>query len=359
MKTNSKTSPCHSERSEESILLLPSPRKRESNSSLSLQRMQESIFNTLSTGNNTLLFAIIFALFSFILVSCNGEKQQQGKDKGKYEAMNSGTITVFCDASEYEMLKPVFKMYDSVYKDVKLTVNVVSAREAMAKLLSGGTPAICIARDYLHDEDSLMGVYKVKKHERFKFAEDALVFFTRIESPLDTINESQIKDVLFNNKIQLKTLFKQLKTEPVIAIPNVQSSEYANFKNLMTKNKPVQRQLKMFAGGDSVRQFVLDNDAIGIGYLSQIARNPKFKPLSIGYMDSAGKYIKPHVVHQANIVQRFYPYIVNHYVYLLEDRRNLPWWFATFIAKEAAVQRYFKEIGIVPAYANFVLIQED
>ena len=351
--------PCHSELVSESILSQSFPRMRESNLSLSFPRMRESIFNTLTTGNKTLLFTIIFVLLSFLLVSCNGERQQKGEDKGKYEAMNSGTITVFCDASEYEMLKPVFKMYDSAYKDVKLTVNVVSAREAMAKLLSAGTPAICLARDYLHDEDSLMAVYKVKKHERFKFAEDALVFFTKIEFPLDTINETQIKDVLFNNKIQLKSLFKQLKSEPVIAIPNVQTSEYANFKNLVTKNKPVQRQLKMFEGGEAVRQFVLDNDAIGVGYLSQIARNPKFKPLSIGFKDSTGKYIKPHIVHQANIVQRFYPYIVNHYVYLLEDRRNLPWWFATFIAKEAAVQRYFKDIGIVPAYANFVLIQED
>jgi hypothetical protein len=51
----------------------------------------------------------------------------------------------------------------------------------------------------------------------------------------------------------------------------------------------------------------------------------------------------------------YYPYKVPIYVYLLENRQNLPFWFSSFLAKETKVQKYFLDKGIVPTFAAIKL----
>jgi hypothetical protein len=117
--------------------------------------------------------------------------------------------------------------------------------------------------------------------------------------------------------------------------------------------------MKYFQSSDSVRKYVLEHrDAIGVGYLSQITREMNLKPLSVSYFDSAGNYVFPHAVHQANIVQKFYPYIITHYVYIFDERFENPLRLARFLSKSGIAQRYFKDAGIVPAFAKIKLIDE-
>ncbi|MGA2297217.1 MAG: substrate-binding domain-containing protein [FCB group bacterium] len=308
------------------------------------------------SGNSIVI--ILFSIITLLLVSCGGKGNKQVQDD-KYPALNSGTISVCCDEAIYDLLDRPFKMYDSVYTDVKLTVVKTTARQAMANLLAGITPVIFLSRDYLKDEDSLMKQYKITPYQRMLFAEDALVFYTKNDFPLDTITDAQLKEV-FLDKNLLKKIYPKLQKEPEFVINNQVSSEYANLKSLVLKNNVPKRKLLMFAGYDSVKKFVLQtNYAIGIGYLSQVIKDTNLKCLKIAFNDSTGKRVFPHLAHQANIVRRFYPYIVSHYVYFLEDRRNLPWWLGTFIAKEAIVQRYYKDAGIVPGYAVINLIEEE
>jgi ABC-type phosphate transport system substrate-binding protein len=308
-----------------------------------------------SKANFNIFFVLVLLAISVYLNSCGN-----ADEKNKWEAVNSGKITVYCDESVYKLLQKPFRYYDSAYKDIKLTVIKVSARDAMAKLLSGGSPAVIIARDYLHDEDSLMKAFKVHPHERMIYAEDALVFFANKEYPLDSMNDGQVKKLFTDKNTDFKKLFPKIKKEPKLAINSVTSSEYANLKHLVIKDSKLNRKLIYLSNSDSVVQYVKENpDAIGIGFLSQVVNDLSLKLIKIGFVDTTGKYIFPHVVHQANIVRRYYPYIVPEYVYLLEDRKNLPFWFAIFIAKERVVQTYFKDAGIVPAFARFKLIGEE
>ena len=307
------------------------------------------------TANSIVVTLLVCS--AFFLASCGGQENKNLKNE--YPALNSGTISVCCDEAVYDLLDRPFQMYDSVYTDVKLTVVKTTARQAMANLLSGSTPVIFLARDYLRDEDSLMKLYKIQPYERMKFAEDALVFYTKKDFPLDTVTDAQLKE-LFLKKVPLKKFYPQLKEEPEFAINNVASSEYANFKSLVLKDELPKIRLRMYAGNDSVMKYILQNNyTIGIGYLSQVIKDTNIKCLKVGFNDSTGKRVFPHLAHQANIVRRYYPYIVNEYVYVLENRRNLPWWLATFIAKEGIVQRYFKDVGIVPAYAVIQLVEEE
>ncbi|MFH1049695.1 MAG: substrate-binding domain-containing protein [bacterium] len=300
----------------------------------------------------------IFFLLSFTFFACN-KSDKDPKASGIYESVNSGTITCLVDEAVWDFMQPVFNMYDSAYKEIHPTFLKVTSREAMAQLLAGNVKVIVTPRDYLKDEDSLMKAFKVEPHERAIYAIDGLVFYVNKDFPLDSISDSQIKEILSKPDKKLKDYFPHLKKEPVFVCNDYTSSEYANLQKIVLKGTPSKNKIIFQKNSELVKKYVRENpDAIGIGYLSQIVKDADLKGLMISFVDSSGKYIFPHVVHQANILRKYYPYIVNHYVYILKKQRDRAFWFAMFLEREFVVQSYFNNSGIVPAYAKIKLIEE-
>lgn len=289
---------------------------------------------------------------------CNGSGKDP-KATGIYESVNSGTITCWVDESVWDFMQPVFKMYDSAYKEIHPTFIKVTSREAMAQLLSGNAKVIITPRDYLKDEDSLMKAYKVEKHERAIYAIDGLVFYVNKDYPLDSITDEQLRTVLTKGDVILKSYFPQLKKEPEFVCNDYISSEYANLNSIVLKSQPMKRKIIFKENSHLVREFVKANpNSIGIGYLSQVVKDDSLKCLMISFVDTSGKYVFPHVVHQANILRKYYPYVINHYVYILKKQRDRAFWFAMFLEREFVVQSYFNNAGIVPAYAKIRLVEE-
>lgn len=294
-------------------------------------------------------------IFLFLIGCDNSDKDTSGQ----YEAWNSGEIEIYYDNQNTTMLDSVFKMYDKDFPNVKATYIPVTSREGMRLLLNGKAKIVLNSRTFLSDEDSLIKFYNLNFPEPYPFAEDALVFFTQLESTIDTLNANLVEE--YFTDLNSKSLQKlNLPVEPTIVVCEPNSSVFANFQKMVLKGKPLRRKHKFFVTADSVKNYVANTaNTIGIGYLSQIIGDLRFKPLKIGFDDTTGKHIKPKSVHQAYIVQSLYPYIVTHRAYLLDERKNLALWFASFISKEAKVQRYFKDYGIVPTHAKIVLIKEE
>ncbi len=296
----------------------------------------------------------------FFLYSCSND-QPQAKPGEVEESGTSGKVTILCDESVYDLLKAPVRMFDSTYAKADVTFESTPARRAMGELLSGKAKGIIIARDYLPDEDSLMKAYGVSKHERQILAKDALVFFTGKSFPIDTLNREQLKNVLMAKNITLKSIFPQFQTEPVFAINNQNSSEYANLVTLVTNGVQPEHSFKTFQSADAVTAFVKSNpNVIGIGYLSHVALDTNLKLLKIGFKnDSTGKYVTPKIVHQSHIVMGNYPFVVPIYSFMLENRMRQPaWGLFSFLRTDKDVQLFFKNKGIVPAFAKFELIQE-
>ncbi len=306
---------------------------------------------------NKILLSIVSLIIVFLSLSC--DDKYSSKDPS-VETMNSGTMTVAIDASISNVLDTALKLYGLVYPNVKLDVQKVESRKAMSLLLSGNSRAVVIARDYLKDEDSLMKLYKVEKHKKMEVAIDALVFFTNRDFPIDTLNDEQLRKILTQKDVKFSNFYKNLNFEPEFVTNTVNSSEWANLNSLVAKGNKIQKNVTQLQGVDSIKNYVLKNkNSIGISYLSQLAKDPNFKNLRISFVNDTGKYEPPQIVHQAFVVQERYPYILSYWAYLLEDRMNLPYWFASFLGKEAKIQQYFKDIGIVPAFAKIVIIKED
>lgn len=311
---------------------------------------------------NTMKKIILNLLLSILLVSffwsCES-KNNQGNSKSQYEAWNSGELTVYYDRDLANIIDTVFKMYQKAFPDVKATFIPVSSREGMALLLNGKAKVVLQSRKYLKDEDSLMKEYNMQLPEPYDFAQDALVFFVKSDSPIDTMNAKNIENYFLDYKLTSKSSLN-LNYEPQFVLPEVNSGIYTNFKELVLKNSRTQRLLKTFMTIDSVKDYVANNsNAIGVGYLGNIVGDLRFKPIPLGYYDSTGHYVNPKPVHQAYIVQGLYPYIITDRAYIFSPEKNLALWFATFISKESYVQRYFKDFGIVPTFAKFVLIKGD
>jgi hypothetical protein len=323
---------------------------------VTIRDIKDIIEEIMMRTNNYIAILILMILF----VSC-GQKQQDTEAETNKKERN--IIEGYLDESLVRVMDKPLAMFDSLFLNFDLKIEKTNAFDAMAKLLAKKTGVIILARDYTEQEDSLMKAHLVEPYFKMEIALDALVFFSTPDFPLDTLTHSQILDVMTEGKY-LKDFYPKLKDEPTIVIPNNFSSEFYNFKTLMiegkkVKNKSDMRSINYLPTADSVNKFVLENpNSIGIGFFSNIVKDPRYKPLAVSYIDTSGKYVFPHVVHQANILQRLYPYTIDYNIYLSdkEDKGFLA--LGRFLSKSSKSQRYFNEFGIVPGYAKIKLIDE-
>jgi ABC-type phosphate transport system substrate-binding protein len=288
-----------------------------------------------------------------LLISCESKYE-----KSQADSINAGELTIYCDEAIFNVMDSTFKLYQNAYPNIKFVYQVVDSREAMSLILSGNAEAVIVSRNYLPDEDSLMTEFDVKRTEMIA-AEDALVFYVSRDFPLDTINHEQLVEILTTQK-SFKDFYPQVGFEPEFVCNSRRSAEYANFLELVLGNNKHLKQVKLLNGVDSVKRYVSENkNAIGIGYLSHVNRKADWKALKVSYTNKDGKREPPQIVHQAYIVQNRYPYIVRYRVLISESTMSRAFWFASYISKEFIVQTYFKELGIVPGFAQFKLIKQD
>ena len=318
-----------------------------------IKTITRKIINNIFSSSVVVITAlqVVFMLVS----SCERNKPKRPLST---ETIDSGAVEVYCDEAYIPALDTVFDFYKNRYKKVTLDIKPASARNVLAHLLAGKTRVAIVGRDNLPDEDSLMQLYNVAPYYRMDISNDALVFFANPSLKTDTLNEKIIFEVLTENK-KIINFLPGLQIEPELVIAEQNSSEYGNLTNIVTKKKPIKKNMLLLPNSDSVISYVKSNpNAIGICYLSQV-QGKFFKLLRIGYTSKDGSYIratKP--VHQSYVIMGEYPYTTMLRLYLLEDRKNLPFWFGAFIEKEAICVQYYKRARLMPVYAKYKLEDE-
>lgn len=300
----------------------------------------------------SILSKIIGLIVLLLVISCNNDTQQQ--PQAKQESVNEGKIIVYVDSTLMDLIKPTIEFYKESFPKIEPNINYVNSRKAVSMLFAGEAEAIVIGREYLPDEDSLNKEYNLNRPEMI-FAKDGLVFFTHSDFPLDTMNDEQIYSALTQNK-NFKDFYKNLQQEPELVTTDQNNSLYPNLVRLAARNQKITKNIKIVSNNTELLNYVKNNkNAIGIGFLSFLFNKIDYKMLRISFLNKEGTRIPPQVVHQGFIVQNKYPYIVNLKVILREEMRNKAFWFASYLSKEAIVQKYFLNSGIVPEYAKFAL----
>lgn len=334
---------------------------KDSNHNYSQNRMTTASSKN-SLSRSLILAAAVSGLLalggSFAFLACD---KPDPKSSEQYETATTGKAEILCDESIAEFMQPAFKLFDSSYNEAAVSVKVVSAREAMTQLFGTKARGIVIARSYLRDEDSLLKANKVPAHAATIIATDALVFAVPSKFPIDTISLEQLKEIFTKKGTTFRSMFPALKTEPALLCPDPSSSEYGNILLHLSKNAPPQHAITFTKNAAEVEAELKKNpNAIGIGYLSRYAGNTDVKLLKIGFQDTTGNYVRPQTVHQSYVLMGKYPLPVRIQGLLLEDRRNLPWGYVTFLRNDVRAKERYLKGGIVPEGARFNLVpQED
>ena len=304
--------------------------------------------------NKTIFAAITIFLFT-VLFACNSKKEDRPLTK---EEKDYRYARIYIDEGVYDMMEKPCLLFDTLDQNAELTIKKAAAWDCMKELLTGNAEAIITPMDYTKYWDSVMKKYEIKPFVRMTIAYDALVFYVKFDSPLDSLTSAQIEELLMDKHKSISRYFPKIKNEYHFVTNSPLSSEAVYMKTMVLKGKKEKRRIYYFPSQDSVKSFVKTYDAIGIGYLSQVIRDPDLRPLRISFIDSSGKYVFPHAVHQANIVRRLYPYIVTHYIYVFSKQKEAAMRLGRYISKHAKAQKYFLDYGIAPAFAKIKLIDE-
>lgn len=302
---------------------------------------------------------ILTAFIAILNLSCNEDTNQKSDKPKTYEqSINEGKLTVYVDTLLTDLLEPVMDFYRESYPKIELNVNYVNSRREVALLFSGEAEVIVLSRNYLKDEDSLNKEFQLNRPEML-MAYDGIVFFTNGNLKLDTLNDEQIYSILTQGK-DFKNYYSYLQDEPELVTTGINNAHYHNLVATAARGNSLKRNVKLLNTLGELLDYVRNNDnAIGVAYLSNVAKKPEFKMIRISFINKDDKRIPPQIVHQGFIVQEKYPYIVEHKVILREDRKSKPFWFASYLSKEARVQKYLMDSGIVPAFAKVVIVPSE
>ena len=298
-------------------------------------------------------FFVFFAMIStFFMSSCTEDRQQQN-----YESPVAGKDTIYVEDVLYPYFLEAKPKYDSVFENAEITLISVNARRGMSLLFSDTASCVILARDYLRDEDSIVKSMSLP-FQKIEIAKDGLVFFVSKDIPIDTMNLSQLEEMLSGTSIN--AIQKKVVLDEALCIPSMQSSEYAGLLKFFSKgNSALSVTVKQYENRDSLKAQVRRSKSIGIGLMSDILKDSTLKAIRIGYTDSTGKRVAPQIVHPGFIVQNMYPLVLPIFAYVKNEKKDLAWGFATFMEKDPSIQKVLLNKGIIPSHAKYNLIQEE
>lgn len=292
--------------------------------------------------------AIQCSILAVIVAFCACDNRNP--DNG--ETLFRGSAHIACDREIVRLIAPQIEWFMHRHPEAHITLDTLTALDAMKKLLVGAVRAAIIARDYLPLEDSLLRAHSLEPYKRFIIATDAIVFAVPIESALDTVDEHVLRKTVQGEPTSLSR-FRWVLPAPTSSIAG----------SLQGAVGVVGIHAQYANDGDSVLALLAARRAdIGVALLSQLLQEKnkaRVRPLRIIIRDSATGdrfAVMPHV---ATIVKERYPFRVPIYGYLLETARNLPYGMVASIAQEAVPQRAMLNAGIVPGYAKLQLVEQE
>jgi ABC-type phosphate transport system substrate-binding protein len=234
---------------------------------------------------------------------------------------------------------------------------------AMLAMLNHEQRAAIVARDYTEQELLLRQQDPGDTLQRTLIARDAIVVIADSSFPYDTMNAGHLARFLLGDASVVRE-YPKLKRAPVFVLARgVTGSMYANVKQVVTAGKaPSRSALTSVSSYDSVAYAVRnDPSMLGLGYLSQVAKDRSIKAIRLSYTNAQGDHEFPKPVHVSYLIMGKYPFPVPVYIYLKDrpNQYNLPSGFMQFMTRDGAVMKAILASGIEPGYGKFSLTLPD
>lgn len=298
--------------------------------------------------------AVALAMLIAVVVSSCG-----GDSRPTTESAVAGEVTVLVDEEIRPLLDSILIYHARENPKAHISVKTLDASAIMHAMIGRSERVAIVARDYTHQEDSLISVAQVDTVSRALVARDALVFFVAKSFPYDTMNAEHIRQWLAG-KSGVGASYPKLKSSPVFVVPGGSAgSVYGNLANVVLRGgQPSSSMLATVSTHrDVVRQVEGNPDFIGVGYLSQVRKDTSVKPLRLSYTAKDGTHEWPKPVHSAYLIMGKYPFPVPIFAYVNSkpSQHDVAFGFMQFATRSSKAQFSLFNAGIEPAHAKFTL----
>ncbi|MDP3147956.1 MAG: substrate-binding domain-containing protein [Ignavibacteria bacterium] len=273
-------------------------------------------------------------LLIFIFFGCQEKKISPVK----------GNLKAYADESVYNLILKEKNTFEALYPDAKISVEPLTAREGIAKILNKEIKIFICSRDFNREELEF-----IKKQqsglESFKFCYDAVVAIVAKENSLTQIRLDDLKKALLGEKKDF-----------TIIIPQKNSGVYEFLKTDILEGKEPSSSVKVVASEFDVKEQVLKNkNSIGLMGLNILKDTSNVTILKIGYTRNTLEPEAFYQPHQAYMINGSYPLTRTIYALLNEIGLGLASGFVTHLTSFQG-QEVVKNNNLGPAAIPVKLI---
>ncbi len=306
-------------------------------------------------------YILVGLTLAAVLVSCG---QKKNKD-GRTDTYSSGAISFASDESFSPIIEEERELFESIYKDAKLTPIYTSESNAVQMLLDGKVSMAITSRDYKPGE-----LAKLKADKQFprtiRFAYDGLALIENKHNTDSCISVKDIRRILLGEVTRWDEIYPGSKNgEITVVFDNAKSSTVHFAEDSILGGKPISSPNVMAVNKvEEVINYVEKNRG-AIGILGSNWLNDKrdttnltfrreIRPMAVTSLDVANvaNSYKPY---QYYFYNASYPLVRTLYILLNDTHMGLPTGFSNFIISQDKGQMVILKSGLLPAYGNLTV----
>ena len=309
----------------------------------------------------TLSYIFVGLTLTAALASCT---QKKNKD-GRTDTYSSGAISFASDESFSPVIEEERELFESIYKDAKLTPIYTNESEAVQMVIDGKVSMAVTSRDYKPEE-----LAKLKANKQFprtiKFGYDGLALIENKQNTDSCISVKDIRKILLGEVTRWDQIYPSSKNgEITVVFDNPKSSTVHFAEDSILGGKPISSPNVMAVKKvDEVIKYVEENKGaigiIGSNWLNDkrdstnLTFRKEIRPMAVTNLDVANvrNSYKPY---QYYFYNDSYPLVRTLYILLNDTHMGLPTGFSNFIISQDKGQMIVLKAGLLPAYGNLTV----
>ena len=281
----------------------------------------------------------------------------------KRETPTKGFVTVVVSESVSPLIEQEQKMFQELYPQAHVNLQIATAREAIARLFNDSITMIISSRPLNAEERDVIKRTNLNVHE-FKIAIDGVALIVNDENPISQLRTTQLDSIFSGSVTSWRNVDKKLPNESIeLCLPDRNSGTFEIVAMKILNGGTMTTPAKVAGSSQEMIDFVHEHrnavGVVGVNWLGVDNNKEKVKtiPLSDPHapdsLGTRGQYYSPH---QAYLYQRFYPLTREIFVLSRADNYGVAAGFTTFLTS-AAGQKIVVNNGLAPATMPVRLVE--
>ncbi|MBI3787258.1 MAG: substrate-binding domain-containing protein [Ignavibacteriales bacterium] len=288
-----------------------------------------------------------------------------GCSKPKEETTTSGTLTVLVSEPHLELIQQEATEFQRLYPEAKVTVQGVSTREAIVKMINEGLRCIVIDRPLNEEEQRIVRQAELTVIDN-SIANDAFAIVVNSANTTTSISPETLKAITLGKITNWQQVPNSKYTGQIeMCLTGKNSGSYELLMRYFFKAKEDAAPFVLAQSQTEILDYVAAHpQAIGLvsyavwsdttrSQIQTAKRNTKI--VEVQSKDSTGTVVAVKL-NQMNIYNSLYPLKYSLYVYTVSRKAGVADGFATFLANTNG-QKIILYSGLVPTRMPYRVVQ--